>query len=147
MTESTDRLTVRIVVDESGCMDIRNASMYAGIGSMQLRKLAKDGTLAAVKRTALDDPKGDKGRVKYFISREALDAYIVEREARKAAGGTRASGKVSRIKSVRKMVTQMDIDADRMSVTVETLNDLLQGAIAEMEAKRAAEAEAEEAAA
>lgn len=140
MTEDTDRLTVRIVVDEENCLDIRNASMYTGVGTMQLRKMAKAGTLAAVKRTALDDPKGDKGRVKYFVHRDVLDAYMAEREARRAAGGARVTSKVSRIKSVRKMVSEMDIDADRMAVTIETLNDLLQGAIAEMNAKRAEEA-------
>jgi hypothetical protein len=142
-----DRFTVRVEVDSEGWLDIHNASMYAGVGSMTLRKLCNDETLTAVKRTALDDPRGAEGRVKWFIHVDTLDGYLAERAASKVAGGQRTSSKVMRIKSVRKMVSEMNIDADRMAITVETLNDLLQAAIAETNAKRAAEAAEAEAAA
>lgn len=143
-----ERLTVTIAVDAENCMDVRNASMYCGIGTMQIRKYCKDGLagkeggIRCMKRTALDDPKGADGRVKYFIPRDALDTFLVAREARRAARGTRISGAAARIKSVRKMVTDSDIDPDRQATTVEVLNELLHAAIAEQAAKQEAAAEA-----
>lgn len=132
-----DGLTVRIEVDAENCMDVHNASMYTGVGTMQIRKHCKEGGIESVKRTALDDPKGPNGRVKYFISREALDTFLDEREARRAARGTPVSGKAARIKSVRKMVTDSDIDPDRQATTVEVLNELLHAALAEQKASEA----------
>lgn len=134
-----DKYTVTVERDAEECMDIRNASAYTGIASMQLRQYAHKGALSSIKRAPLDDPAG---RIKIWLHVTDLDMLVQRRAARlrDKSISVRVGGKVcyraQKIKSVRAMVQSFECDSGRCDVAVTVLSKMLTEALDACRAKQ-----------
>jgi len=118
-------------------MSLRDASKYTNMSHAHLRQLVHKDVLPCVR-----DP-----RKRIWIPKDALDVFMADRAARKAARGERKPGKayysymphgVRVLKSARSIVTKSTtIDADAQAVTIEVLDDLLGAAVADWQEKKA----------
>jgi len=135
----SDKYTVTVERDAEECMDVRNASAYSGISSMQIRQYIRTGKLLATKRLALNNPNG---RPKLWIHVTDLDMLLQKRAERLADRqvSVKVNGSIcyraQKIKSVRAMVQDYEWDPHKREITIDVLTEMLNEALDTCKAKQ-----------